>query len=142
MMAGKKCFAVIFVVLVTWCEAKSQAQFQIWNGGNLGGAIYSQEFGFGDSDVNIAGNPLPAGITSFTYSNNVCPPAGSYSIVQKINVNNCSGNKWHIISLDHRQARFGRMMFVHNVSSDVQRVVYVDTVNQPLCKGTIYEFSA
>lgn len=142
MIHGKKYVAVIFLALVTSYEGKSQAQFQIWSGGNLGGAIYSQDFGFGDTDVNIAGSPLRAGITSFPYNNNVCPPAGSYTIVQQINVNNCSNNKWQTISLDHHQASFGRMMFVHNVSGSVPRVVYGDTVNQPLCKGTTYEFSA
>jgi len=32
-------------------------QFKIWSG-NLGGAIYKQDFGFGDSNINIAGPAL------------------------------------------------------------------------------------
>jgi gliding motility-associated-like protein len=141
-MRIKKIYFLLIVFLAICFTSIAQSQFKIWSG-NLGGAIYKQDFGFGDSDVSIAGPALPAGITVFPYSNDVCPPAGSYSIVQKVNVNNCSNGKWLLLSSDHNlQVNHGNMMLVHNIANSFPRVVYVDTVNESLCAGVMYEFSA
>ncbi len=141
MTDGKKYFIFLLFTVFVHYTATSQHQFQIWSG-NLGGALYKQTFGVGNDHDTIPGPALPAGITDFAYNNNGCPPAGSYSIVQKVNPKYCSNGKWLLISLDHRQEKFGNMMLVHNVASAASRIVYVDTVNQDLCAGTVYEFSA
>jgi gliding motility-associated-like protein len=139
----KKYYFLVLPMLLSASQGIAQSQFQIWGGGNLGGAIYKQDFGVGNGDVHVAGDALPAGITSFPYSNDVCPPAGYYSIVEQVNVDKCGGDKWRVISLDHnQQIKSGRMMFVHNSASEASRIVFVDTIKQPLCAGTVYEFSA
>lgn len=141
MTSGKKCLALLFLALITHYVVKAQSQFQIW-GGSLGAPVYKQDFGTAANATNIAGAPLPPGITSFTYSNSVCPPEGSYSIVHEI-TDTCSANKWHPVASDHNsQVNFGNMMLVHNIASLLERVLYVDTVNQDLCANTLYEFSA
>jgi gliding motility-associated-like protein len=142
MTNGKRYFILLLVAVIINHTAGAQHQFKIW-GGNLGGAIYSQNFGFGDENDSVAGPSLPVDITGFSYSNSICPPPGSYSIVQKVNPKNCYGGKWLLLSSDHNsQVNHGNMMLVHNLANSSERIVYVDTVNQDLCANTVYEFSA
>ena len=143
MKKARKYYGLLFIALMFVSKGIAQYQFQIWSGGNLGGALYKQNFGFGNGDVNVAGAALSPGISFFSYSNNVCPPAGSYSIVQKVNVNNCSNGKWLLLSSDHNsQLKNGNMMLVHNLANQLPRIVYVDTINEDVCANTMYEFSA
>jgi gliding motility-associated-like protein len=141
MTRAEKYSIFIAIALIFPFSTFAQYQFKIWSG-NLGAAIYKQDFGTGTDDVTIPGSPLSAGVTSFPFVNTVCPEAGNYSIVQKVNVNNCSNGKWLTISLDHRQEKNGNMMLVHNLANSAERIVYLDTVRQDLCANIIYEFSA
>jgi gliding motility-associated-like protein len=109
----------------------------------FGPPVFKQDFGVGTPDPSTVGTPLPAGKTYFSFSNSVCPPPGSYTIVRRVPVANCFNNEWIGLSHDNNVfVDYGMMMMV-NVNSDINnRVVYVDTVNQTLCPGGKYRFSA
>lgn len=107
-----------------------------------GPPVYKQDFGFGNNNPATIGIPLPAGKTSFTFENAVCPAPGNYTILRRVPVPNCFNNKWIGLSHDNnRTIDFGMMMLVNNITIDNNRVVYVDTVNNTLCEGAIYRFS-
>jgi hypothetical protein len=82
--------------------------------------------------------------TFFTSENSVCPPPGSYTILRSVfPVQNCFTNT--LIGLGHDNnpsIDYGMMMVVNNNSSTNNRLVYVDTVNQSMCAGEKYLFSA
>lgn len=110
----------------------------------LGAPVFVQDFGMGVTDPNTIGTPLPAASTSFPFSNNLCPPEGSYTIARRINVNSCFNNEWIPLSSDYTSdhvfgADFGNMMIINNNQSDVSRLIYKETVNKPLCPGSLYE---
>jgi len=110
--------------------------------------VYLQNFGQGTSDPNIVGPPISKGFTDFTYSNLVCPPAGSYSLVWATPPpdQSCFGGKWMFLTHDHDHEMnplldFGMMMLVNDTSSSSNRIVYVDTVNKNFCYDVTYKFS-
>jgi gliding motility-associated-like protein len=109
----------------------------------FGPPIFRQDFGIGNNDPSTFGLPLGAGKTYFTFSNNGCPPPGSYTIVRRVPVNNCFNNEW--IDLGHDNSNtyidFGMMMVINNNTSISNKIVYVDTVNQTTCEGVEYRFS-
>lgn len=111
--------------------------------GGYGQSVYIQNFGVGAADPAITGNPLPAGNTFFTFSNLVCPPGGSYTIMRRVPVANCFNNEWIGLSHDNNVfVDFGMMMAVNNITDANNRVVYMDTVYKSLCPGAIYRYSA
>ncbi len=109
-----------------------------------GPPVFKQDFGFGNSNTATIGVPIPLGKTFFTFENSVCPPPGSYTILRSIfPVQNCFTNTLIGLSHDNNPSiDYGMMMVVNNNSSANNRLVYVDTVNQPMCAGEKYRFSA
>lgn len=109
----------------------------------FGQPVFKQDFGIGNSDPNTIGLPLPAGKTYFKFSDSVCPPPGSYTIIRRVPVQNCFNIEWiNLTHDDNRAISFGMMMVVNNITNANNRIVYVDTINQALCAGALYNFSA
>ena len=108
-----------------------------------GAPVFKQDFGIGNSDPATIGTPLPPGKTFFTFENSVCPSPGNYTIARRVPVANCFNNEWIGLSHDNNIfIDFGMMMMINNKVDPTNRIVYVDTVNQPLCGGEDYRFSA
>ena len=108
--------------------------------------VYIQNFGQGTSEPNIVGPPISRGFTDFTYSNSVCSPAGSYSLVWATPrpAQSCFGREWIFLTHDHEMnplLDFGMMMLVNDTSSPINRIVYVDTVTKNFCADVNYHFS-
>ncbi len=106
----------------------------------LGDPVFIQTFGEGNANPNTIGTQLPPGKTSFTFSDNLCPPPNGYTIARRINVNGCHNDSWVDLSKDNGPTDFGHMMIVNNVSNPAARLVYVDTVTSSLCPGALYSF--
>ncbi len=109
-----------------------------------GPPVYRQDFGIGNNDPATIGTPLPPGRTFFTFENSVCPSPGKYTIARRVPVANCFNNEWIDLGHDNSNATvdFGMMMMINNTYNANHRIVYVDTVNQPMCAGGEYRFSA
>lgn len=108
-----------------------------------GPPVFKRDFGKGNSDPATIGIPLPPGKTFFTFENSVCPLPGNYTIVRRVPVANCFSSEWIDLSHDNNVYEdFGMMMVINNVTHADNRIVYVDTVNQPLCPGEVFRFSA
>lgn len=118
-------------------------------GGMIGSAqngygppVFKQDFGIGNTDPATIGTPLPPGKTFFTFENSVCPSPGNYTIARRVPVANCFNDEWIGLSHDNNVfVDFGMMMLINNITSANHRIVYVDTVNQPMCAGAEYRFS-
>lgn len=128
-----KYYLVLFILI----------QCSVGNAQNgYGPPVYKQDFGVGNYDPAIIGTPLVAGRTSFTFEKAVCPAPGNYTIARSVPVSNCFNNEWIGLSHDNNVfVDYGMMMLVNNIATDNNRVVYVDTVNQPMCPGGLYSFS-
>ena len=108
-----------------------------------GPPVFKQDFGIGNSNPATIGTPLPPGQTYFTFESSVCPLPGNYTIVRRVPFANCFNNEWIGLSHDNNVlVDFGMMMMINNTTSTNNRIVYVDTVNQPMCAGAGYRFSA
>lgn len=100
--------------------------------GSLGDPVILQTFGAGPNP----GPPLPAGVTTFHYTNNPCADDGYYTIL-----NSSSGchSDWHDVPHDHTGDPNGYFMLVN--ASYQPSVFFTQTANG-LCPNTTYEFSA
>ena len=108
-----------------------------------GPPVFKQDFGIGNSDPATIGTPLPPGKTFFVFENSVCPSPGNYTIARRVPVANCFNDEWIGLSHDNNVfVDFGMMMLINNITAANNRIVYVDTVNHPLCAGAEYRFSA
>src|SRR5215831_9926836 len=107
----------------------------------LGDPVLSQTFGVGNDNPNTVGPPLRAGSTFFTYSTELCPPPGSYTIVRRMNIKGCFNGEWIPLSKNNTPVDYGMMMMVNNNTDPNNRIVYVDTTRKNLCPGTTYRFS-
>jgi gliding motility-associated-like protein len=108
-----------------------------------GHPVFKQDFGIGNSNPATIGTPLPLGKTYFTFSTATCPSPDTYTIIRRVPVANCFNNEWIGLSHDNNIfVEYGMMMAVNNIVKGVNRTVYTDTVNKPLCPGEIYRFSA
>ena len=108
-----------------------------------GPPVFKQDFGIGNSNPATIGTPLRPGTTSFTFENSVCPSPGNYTIARRVPVANCFNNEWIGLSHDNNVfVDFGMMMMINNTANTTNRIVYVDTVTQPMCAGEEYRFSA
>ena len=126
------------LLLFCLCALHSHAQWGI--------SIINQDFGLGNEDPGTIGSPLPPGTTDFTFSNQWCPPAGSYTIARRINIKSCFNNKWIDLSSDATSdwvfgADLSNMMLVNNDGLTDPRVLYQDTTRTALCAGSTFEFS-
>jgi len=120
---------IIFGYLVL-CAPLAEAQLCQ---GSLGDPIIDLDFGSGTS---VHGSPLPAGMTSYTWSSNDFPIDGSYTIE---NTTVGSGLIWWPTT-DHTGNSGGYMMVV-NASISKTDYFYKNTVSG-ICPGTTYEFAA
>jgi gliding motility-associated-like protein len=122
---SQKVYFLLFFILST-CAAYPQCS------GSLGTPIIKETFGSG---ALIIGPPLPAGTTSYGYSESTCPLDGTYSIV-----NSTTGcfNEWHTLT-DHTGDPNGYFMLI---DADFKPSdFFVQTVNG-LFDGSTYEFAA
>ncbi|MCX6317819.1 MAG: gliding motility-associated C-terminal domain-containing protein [Bacteroidetes bacterium] len=109
----------------------------------FGQPIYKQDFGTGNVNPSTIGTPIPASKTAFPFDNNICPAAGSYTILRRVPVANCFNGEWIDLSHDANTAvDYGMMMLVNNNFNAANRLVYRDTINKTLCPGEVYWFSA
>ncbi|HTD92438.1 MAG TPA: gliding motility-associated C-terminal domain-containing protein [Chitinophagaceae bacterium] len=111
--------------------------------GGVGAPIYLQDFGPGHEDPAFVGTALPPTHSAFTFTNDLCPAPGSYTIVRRMNVAGCYKGEWLGVSRDHITPGkdVGMFMMINNTSSASPRIVYTDTVRKTLCGGTSFEFS-
>jgi hypothetical protein len=125
---GTYCFFVFYSTM--YC-INSVAQ----NG--YGPPVFKQDFGFGALNAATIGIPLPAAKTSFAFSDSVCPQPGGYTVLRSmLPVQSCFNNAWIGLTHDSDPSKdYGMMMIVNNNSSALSRLVYADTVKQPLCPG-------
>ncbi len=100
---------------------------------------------FGEGATN-PGPPLNVGSTGFSYSNDLCPAMGSYTIVNQ--TNNCPGvgslsdDAGHIFYGVHPVVdSTGYMMLVNYQASTNSKIVFSDTVSD-LCSNNTYLFWA
>lgn len=108
-----------------------------------GQPVIIQNFGVGNADPATIGTPVAAGKTDFPFSTSVCPPPGSYTIARRVPVASCFNGEWIGLSHDNNvTVDFGMMMLVNNQPDNGNKLVYMDTVNQSLCPGAWYRFSA
>lgn len=134
MLCSVKYFLLIHIFLVYGPFLRAQ--------NNYGDPVLNQSFGEGDSNPYTIGASLRAGATSFTYSRDICPPAGSYTLARRVNSKSCFDNEW--ILLDHNHTPyddFGMMMIVNNKETLTDKIVYIDTITKSLCPGTSYRYS-
>lgn len=94
---------------------------------------------FGDSAVN-PGAPLPAANTTFSYSKDSCPPRGSYTITNSLY--KCPAARMGRSIDNTPNSKNGYMMYVNDTVGSVSKTLYIDTIKEPLCAGTVYQFSA
>lgn len=113
----------------------------------FGAPVYWQHFGISPKGDAVTGPSLPAGRTTLLYSSAPCPPAGAYTIIKRVPTGSCFDDEW--IPLSHDQTGTwdmkhaeGNLMLVNNTVSNTVRILYVDTIQQALCPGVDYFFSA
>lgn len=124
---------LLFTGNLTFCAAQA----------GYGQPVFIQNFGIGDNNEATIGTPLPAGKTYFAFNSSVCPSPDSYTIIRRVPVANCFTNEWIGLSHDNNIfVDYGMMMVVNNIVKGINRTVYTDTVNKPLCPGEPYRFSA
>ncbi|HZE86036.1 MAG TPA: gliding motility-associated C-terminal domain-containing protein [Puia sp.] len=105
-------------------------------------AIVNISFGKGNGDL-IPGPPLPPGRTSFQYSTDPCPSTGQYTTARRTSLAGCINKSWEDITVDHTWTDdYGNMMIVNDSTTPYNKIVFIDTVKQPTCNSSLYEFSA
>ncbi len=126
-----KRFAIVLLLSIVY-SARAQT----------GAPVYLQNFGQGDGSLLLPGPPLAAGLTGFTYSDQLCPPPGSYCLARRTKVGSCFNNEWIDVRRDDDyDMEYGNMMIVNSNATLVRRIVYADTVATPLCPGTTYRLT-
>lgn len=107
------------------------------------GAVYYYDFGQGINDPAFIGPPIPQDKTSLKYSDDLCPPAGYYTITSHTNFKSCYNTSWLEMPTDHTPYAQGSgmgMVFKADPNS-FKSVVFVDTLDKQLCPGEVYQFS-
>lgn len=134
-------YAILLLILCCRFSADLQAQQ------GFGAPVYWQHFGISPKGDPVIFPALPPGRTGLTYSNTACPPPGSYTIIKRVPLGSCFNDEW--IPLTHDQNGTydlthaeGNLMLVNNTVYNGSRLLYMDTVQQPLCPGIEYYFSA
>jgi gliding motility-associated-like protein len=102
--------------------------------GSLGDPVVNITFGSGSNP----GNPLAASLPNLTYTSELCPNDGYYTIVNS--TGGCFGNTWHSVPADHTPNDVNGYMMLINASFN-SGDFYVNSVTG-LCGGTTYEFAA
>src|SRR3954469_10292555 len=112
-MLLKKCKYHFFILIFLNCSILCTAQIFPSN------IIWQQNFGRGTVDPNVVGPQIAEGHTDFSYSNSICPPAGSYSIVWATPAQSCFGGEWIFLVHDRDHELdpfldFGMFMLVND----------------------------
>jgi gliding motility-associated-like protein len=138
MLHMRKRIVIIMVSLA--CLIKMNAQI----GPNpYAGAAYYYDFGQGDANPAAIGPQLPAGMTSYQYSTDLCPKSGYYTIASHVNTQSCYNNSWVQIVTDHTpNGGTGLGMGMIFKTDSHLPIVFEDTVRKTLCPNQVYEFSA
>lgn len=139
MVTARHTILLLFILLFVRTATNAQQGF--------GAPVYWQHFGISPKGDAVTAASLPAGRTSLQYSSAICPPAGAYTIIKRVPTGSCFNDEW--IPLSHDQTGTydmkhaeGNLMLVNNTVNNNVRVLYVDTVQQALCPGIDYFFSA
>ena len=105
-------------------------------------AMYHMNFGTASTDnMAIAGGPLLYGITDYSYSANVCPDPGSYTLVSGI-TSACFDNSWIPVFGDNTfPDDNGYMMVINDTYFGEPKTIFRDSVRET-CSGVQYQFSA
>lgn len=132
-------------ILITICLLFAAFASEAQQG--FGAPVYWQHFGISPKGDAVTGLALPAGRTSLPYSTALCPPQGAYTIIKRVPVSGCFNDEWIPLSHDQNSTydmthAEGNLMLVNNTNNNSARVLYVDTVQQALCPGIDYFFSA
>lgn len=102
-----------------------------------GRAILNESFGEGAVNPGLE---LPAGRTSFTYTTDSCTRAGEYTITNSLY--RCPRTRMGRSIDNTAQSHSGYMMLLNGLPANTSKLVYVDTLTEALCPGTVYQFSA
>ncbi|MBE7174412.1 MAG: gliding motility-associated C-terminal domain-containing protein [Williamsia sp.] len=113
----------------------------------LGGSrkVYAQ-FGrnlinetFGEGKTNPGPSITPSK-TNFRYTTDSCPSPGYYTVTNSLY--GCPSYRMGG-SIDHTPTDdYGYLMIVSDTVSTVSKFLYIDTLTEPLCAGTVYQLSA
>ena len=98
-------------------------------GGNSGNPIFTETFGTG-----VGQSALPAGTTTYTYSNGASPNDGFYTVSNSTNFFD-----WFVIN-DHTENDVNGKMLI--VNSSFSAGEFYTTTISGLCENTSYEFSS
>ena len=94
---------------------------------------------FGDS-LPDPGPPLPAQNTAFVFSPDSCPPPGKYTVTNSLY--HCAATRMGRSIDNTPNSRNGYMMLVDDTISKRSKILFIDTLYQTLCPGSVYRFSA
>ncbi len=129
--ANTKCCLLLFLAVSQ--EVLVQAQ--------SGEPIINIHFGNTDPLSAAASPPPDLGLTDFTYTTDLCPPQGSYTVFRRA-ANSCYNDSWIPLYSDNTPGiELGNMMLVNNVAFAGDKTIFTDTVSGNLCVGTMYVFS-
>lgn len=124
-------FLSFLVVITLLCTTDSAGQTC---SGSLGDPVINITFGAGAAEAN----PLPAGVTSYTFTGITCPLDGFYTMTSQ--TSKCFDASWNDVAQDHTPGDVAGNMMLINASYDPGDF-YVQRVSG-LCGGTTYEFAA
>lgn len=119
---------VLIIFCISFLSKEMHAQLGFCQG-NSGDPIFTETFGVGTQNTS-----LPAGTTTYTYSNNQDPNDGFYTVSSTSNYFD-----WFSVSDHTLNDTNGRMLIVN--SSFTAGEFYKTTING-LCENTTYEFSS
>lgn len=110
--------------------------------GGLGGPLLNIDFGQAVSErVAEAGQPLSTGRTDFEYSDNICPPKGTYTVLNGV-PQACEDSSLIPLYADNTPLpdNNGNMMVLHDIAHSSPKVLFEYTVSP--CINVDYRFSA
>jgi gliding motility-associated-like protein len=105
-------------------------------------ALYHMTFGTAKTDnLAIPGGPILNGYSDYSYSANVCPAPGSYTLVSGI-TSACFDNSWIPLFGDNTfPDDNGYMMVINDTYFPEPKIIFRDSVRET-CNGVQYQFSA
>lgn len=125
-------FRYILTVILAVAALNLRAQ-------TLGDPVLFEDFGRAASVYQTSGGALSPGVTDLTPGGSRCPPDGSYSLVTS--TDNCFGNTWLTVNIDHSSTdAFGFMMLI-NAFKDPATFYTQKIPADIMCSGSRYEFS-
>ena len=139
-----KKYSIVFyvsIIVSLVCFQKGYAQLAP---NPYAGAVYYYDFGQGNADPNYVGPPIPAYMTPYQYSTDLCPAEGYYTIASHDNPGSCYNNSWVPMSTDHTPNGEGHGMgMIFKADPNLPtNIIFEDTVTRNFCPNQTYEFSA